>query len=456
MYELKEENKVQGAKIDQAEREISTLKLEVSRLSSKMTTTSSSNSVLQNVTASSKRIIRSTKEEPWSKLQISSDPLGSMFYGHYAINIYGHATNKQPTTKAEEKRYFYTPIARLDHLGATSSYNNVTRRVELRFRVELWNDDVQSQVVKFTSELTKNPSLGSGQVRVLPMEKVMLFSRISSPIYQISRDWIEIQSHRFITCTIICQKLEDCSLLAQEMKTSPDQFDHLKLQFSLSSQTSEKRETPIRIENVVNGDLMKILNQRFPIAENVLLTAEDKKLLLTETLSNIIGNSFDDSAVLPSNLDSGLDSEIESIFAFSRVILQNQSDSNWDALFWNKDNFRPDMASRMLNDALQMVDEERLGISNEATSSASATFDKIYEGNQDNVDWNGDSFVPKTFSLSRISLMRMKDPKIYLDKKIRVSYTPSMLNIRLNVDPHLDVNSTNQLFELQSKLEGIS
>ena len=143
-----------------------------------------------------KRTIRSTsrndsiktdRENSWSKLEISPVELGSMAYSNYAINVYGHSFNNLASTTNDKKKFYYTPVARLDHLSASSSFNNVTQQAEMRFRVEMWNDAVQNEVFKFTSALVKDPSLQSNQVRVLPMEKVMLFSRTQSPAYQLVR-----------------------------------------------------------------------------------------------------------------------------------------------------------------------------------------------------------------------------------------------------------------------------
>jgi hypothetical protein len=43
------------------------------------------------------------------KLQISPD------YGNFLVEIYEHANNRKTTTTPNEKKYFYSPIAILDH-----------------------------------------------------------------------------------------------------------------------------------------------------------------------------------------------------------------------------------------------------------------------------------------------------------------------------------------------------
>ena len=73
------------------------------------------------------------------------------------------------------------------------------------------------------------------------------------------------------------------------MRAKPHQFGHLKLLFSLESQTTQTRETVIRIDNVVSGDMVSSLMQRYdPAQQEPLLTANDEKRLLKETMANVI------------------------------------------------------------------------------------------------------------------------------------------------------------------------
>jgi hypothetical protein len=104
----------------------------------------------------------------WAKLQISPDTLVSMAYGNFRVDIYDHANNHKSTTAPSNYKYFYAPIALLDHQGATSSFNNVTKKAEMRFRIEMWNDKVQNQVVNYLGKV------------VILFENVILSSTSSS------------------------------------------------------------------------------------------------------------------------------------------------------------------------------------------------------------------------------------------------------------------------------------
>ncbi len=153
-----------------------------------------------------------------------------------------------------------------------SSFNNVTRQPEVRFRIEMWNDAVEREVTKYTSGLVGH-SVKSEQIRVLPLEKVLLSSQSPSPTYyQTSKVWSEYQRHRYLWFSLTCSQLIECDDLAAQMRSNPEQFGHLKLLFSLSSQTSERKETIIRIDNIVTGEMMTKLDQRYPDAKEVYKT----------------------------------------------------------------------------------------------------------------------------------------------------------------------------------------
>ena len=50
------------------------------------------------------------------------------------------------TTNPSNKKYFYAPIALLDHKSAASFFNNVRKQAEIQFRIEMWNEKVENEV----------------------------------------------------------------------------------------------------------------------------------------------------------------------------------------------------------------------------------------------------------------------------------------------------------------------
>ena len=90
-----------------------------------------------------------TQQTSWARLQISPDTLASLKYANFRVNIYEHSDNKRNSTTRREKKYYYAPVAILDHKSATSSYNTVLEQAEMRFRIEMWNEDVESSVIRY-------------------------------------------------------------------------------------------------------------------------------------------------------------------------------------------------------------------------------------------------------------------------------------------------------------------
>ncbi len=117
------------------------------------------------------------------KLQIASDSLSSMKYGNFHIEIYEHANNQK--VSASEKKYFYSPIALLDHKSVVSRLNRFTKQPEMRFRIEMWNDKVENEVVKHLNQIV-GQEIQPNRVRVIPLEKVILTSKLPTADYLLS------------------------------------------------------------------------------------------------------------------------------------------------------------------------------------------------------------------------------------------------------------------------------
>ena len=101
------------------------------------------------------------------------------------------------------------------------------------------------------------------------------------------------------------------------MRNNPQQFDHLKLQFSWSSQTSKTKETAIRIENVMSGQLVSDLLQRFDQKnKEIWLTSKDEKRILKETATcatNVLVESFDNTDVVSPDSESQINNVLKNL-----------------------------------------------------------------------------------------------------------------------------------------------
>ena len=423
----------------------------------------------------------------WSNLQIAPGYIFSVPYKEYSLKIYEHYNNNNPKTNSTLKKYFYTPLSLLDHLSASSELNVFTKKTELRFRVAMWNNQLQNEIVRSLIDYLK-VSIRSDQVSVLPIEKILL-NGIRSTVVEQSMEWKSYHGHRDVYFKLICKQLDECNQLAEEMKMRPHQFDDMKLHLSLPSQSNEKRETTIQIGNAADGKKAAQLLQRFPNSQDIYLTSEDKNELLAEMSTAIIIRTYDDSTTVLTSRDdeSYITKQLTKLLDISQDFLKSQQDIMWNSVFWNEDNYRPDKIERELNEKFNKLDtEKREKWAKELDSSMKveggfeasllkfirANFhasidgsvsraeskdgvEKFYIESKETIMWNGAKFSPKQLSLYRMNLMKLRNKQDFQDDYVRVRYTTSFLTLPVNIHNFLDENSTDLIFELQSKINSV-
>jgi len=106
------------------------------------------------------------REPFWSKAQLSSLELGYMPYDNYGINIYTRPKNAQKGNS--EKEFYYAPMSQLLQKSAEASYNNVTEQHEVTFGIQMWTEEIEDQVRKYTEKLVKHP-IELEKIRGLPI-----------------------------------------------------------------------------------------------------------------------------------------------------------------------------------------------------------------------------------------------------------------------------------------------
>lgn len=106
------------------------------------------------------------------------------------------------------------------------------------------------------------------------------------------------------------------------------------------------------------------LLQRFGQKDEILLTTNDEKRLLTETTTNILVESFDESDVVSPNSESQIYNMLRNLLFSNKTVVKEQSDKMWDTVFWNEENYRPDKAAikRSLQEVGRGIKEETVGI----------------------------------------------------------------------------------------------
>jgi hypothetical protein len=409
--------------------------------------------------------------------------LGSMEFGHFGIDVYEHANNHKPTTPKDRCKYYFAPISLLDHTSAVSLLNIVTNQAEMRFRIYFWNAELKTKVVEYVTKVSEQ-KVNDHQVQLIPFENVILTSSLSSASFSLPTEWKSMNHHHFIYFSLSCPDLKDCDQLASKMRSRPEQFDHFKLRFSLSSQTSQTKDTVIRIESVTSGEMVTSLLQKFGNRkEEVYLTARDENRMLAETATKIRIDSFDDSDEVSTISDKEIYKILRELLISSRKIISQSNDKIWQSVFWNDDNYRPDKATKTLNEWHRKMDKEnqmkleesytntkKLAFATDVKTpgvkvaasvdsdfsrqgaNASEELSKLYQESKDHVEWDGVKFVPKPMKLSRVNMAKFNDTQAFQDRKVRVRYTTAVLSTPINFAQHADLTITDEWQSLKSEV----
>jgi hypothetical protein len=378
-------------------------------------------------------------QDSWAQLKIAESVFAYVPYRNFILNIY-ETTESTPTAA---KKLFCSPICLLDNMSAESRFNVVKQQHEVRFRIHFYNEGVKQHVIRYLKD-EMDIELKRSQLYVIPFERVILWSSTKTVGYEMS-DWKHYAQDEYVWFTLNCSDELKAAQLAQEMKQRPDQFENFHLSFMLSSQKTKQRKTNIHIDSIVSGSMFTRLQQKYPEADSVLLTADDKKKLLSETRTKVLADTVHDNEIASS--ESALYGILERLIFSAQEITTKDSSFKWDSVFWNEDNCRPDKVCDTLNEEFNKSDKEtKKKLSTSFTNDTDVNVDGIAkfiasanvsnklkltgEGdNQDrvmkeirnNVHWKGEKFVPKPMTLSRVNLSTFGISQQFQDKNTSVT-----------------------------------
>ena len=160
----------------------------------------------------------------------------------------------------------------------------------------MWNDKVQKQVVKYLSEIVCHEIKYNYQVRVIPLEKFILKSKRPTVDYSLP-EWTKYEKSKTLRISLSCYDQKFGDEMASEMRSVPEHFDHFKLFYSLSSEESHIKQATINVDSVTSGQMVTRLLQKFGDQNEVFLSANDERKMLTEMASKIQMDTFDDYEV---------------------------------------------------------------------------------------------------------------------------------------------------------------
>lgn len=387
--------------------------------------------------------------------------------GDFHIRTYDKV-NLEPSQSSH--RFYFDPLALLEHTSASSGRNNLTGENHLVFRVEMWTDELLYIVKEHLNNIT-GLVIAENRVSILPFDKVSMRCRRCGTIRPDSHWRSFSHSPKHMEFRMVCSTLEECRDLSEQMIRHPEQFSsQLTLYFRLNNKSAIRRQSAsITSDHVWNGPIMMDLNRRFSNSSFALVTSQDRARIVSEALENVLA----DVEITEHSEDLGIEPEDETrlrrilenvIFENYIIPLDEDHESSWDALYWDYENagsdVRPDIMARKLNKIYQNAEEkERKWIVQKVHESSGIAYSKNVvsdetlgalakvfqtttpwrissrlEESQRNLQWERNHFVPKLNKLHRINLDKLRNSFKPM-RNIPIKYSIVDLRLDLNVQP---------------------
>jgi hypothetical protein len=94
--------------------------------------------------------------------------------------------------------------------------------------------------------------------------------------------------------------------------------------FNVATTTSRSRIARIKVDSIRKGLQFSTLDQKFPNADSVLLTADDTNLLLSESMAEVMVETFGDTEVPNPSSEARIYEILEKVLRDSQVTIKEQ------------------------------------------------------------------------------------------------------------------------------------
>lgn len=156
--------------------------------------------------------IKEASKSTWGELEISQKAFGYMPFRNFHVSIYENSITVKKC--GEVRKYFCSPLVILIPESAQFICNQIYETYQVRFDVELWNQSVQAEVIKYLSRIT-GTTVNDYQVTVIPFEEVILSSLVASELYDGIQGWVPYQLHERVLFTLNCPSEEKAKKLVE-------------------------------------------------------------------------------------------------------------------------------------------------------------------------------------------------------------------------------------------------
>lgn len=384
--------------------------------------------------------------------------------GEFHVRTY----EKEPSSH----RFYFAPLALLEHTSASGGRNNLTGENQMVFRVDMWTDELLYIVKEHLGNVSGLP-VAENKVSIVPFDKVSMRCRRCSAARPDSHWRSFSHGPKQMEFRMICTALEECRDLGEQMIRHPEQFSsQLTLYFRMDSRSSpgsvRRKSASITGEHLWNGPIMADLNGRFPNSSFALVTSQDRGRIVSEVLENVLTEvellELSENLGIEPEDETRLRRILESVIFENHIIpLEGDNESSWDSLYWDYENagsdVRPDVAARKLNKIYQnaeekerkwmvqqvhepsglayaknVVSDETLRVLTNVFQTSPSRLSGRLEEIGRTIQWERNHFVPKLTKLYRINLDKLRN-SFKPVRNIPVKYSIVDLRLDLNVQP---------------------
>lgn len=242
--------------------------------------------------------------------------------------------------------------------SAHYEFVDVKRQHTVTFEVLMWNDNVRQAVFEYMNN-KMNVAVSEYQIKPIPFDQLLLVCQTAADSCRCPKEWRPNLLHNAVHFSMVCPSKSEALSLSNTFKREPKQFRSVfRMMFSLAMRHSKEREVLISLRNIRNGRTMSKLEQKFPGNREVLLTADDANRLLSESASSIMVQVYSENdEVVNEHSEQNVLNTLQSLM----VAGTQKVDADfklWDSVFWNEENYRPDVLAHELNELKKNLDTD--------------------------------------------------------------------------------------------------
>jgi len=334
--------------------------------------------------------------DTWARLQIGHDVFTILHYGDLEVKVYEQLRKPNVTKKETSPWYYFMPINMLIPDSAECIFNKFTDKIELRFAIEFWNEDLHQRIVK---HLHDTEGIANAKVAVIPFEQVILTTTEPSQFYRPTNSWVPYRGQKLMNFSLIVDSKTKCQELQDHTRSNPHDTHHFRLMFNVAATNSRSRIALISVDSIRKGSLFSKLDQKFPYSDTVLLTAEDTSRLLSESTAEVMVETFDDTEVPNPSSEARIYEMLNKLLIDSQETIKEQSSQMWSSVFYENENYRPDQTTQTISDIYRRSDKEaQKTLSSLFSNSKSSNIDTALELIKHRLSSRADGDAESTFS----------------------------------------------------------